>query len=100
MTGMEKTTRVIISAHDPSHPHATAGSLVSLDKKVKYAKQQGSTQKYLRVLKYWLPLQMFQEKLRLQGTRMTLPAHMYTMLHGFSVKKCPQLQCRGTLEKH
>ena len=30
---------------------------------------------------------MFQEKLRLQGTQMTFPTHMYNILHSVLVKK-------------
>lgn len=30
---------------------------------------------------------MFQEKLRLQGTQMTVPTHMYNILHSVLVKK-------------
>lgn len=53
----------------------------------KCAKWKGSTQKYLSVLKYWLPPQMVQEKLRFQGTRITLPAQNVQCLTRFLCKE-------------
>lgn len=43
--------------------------------------------KYLRAFKYWLPLQMPQEKARLQGTRIALPAQEMQRLVWFLCKE-------------